>query len=189
MTAITKIGRAKLVSLSIAVVAVPVAGVLSITMAGAGTPKPTAATSPAVAQGQTVTVTSAQSPAAVDHASLSVSGSVNGLLAPGVTRPVTVTVQNTGHQPDNLLSVSIVVGNASSTCTAARNLQTTGWTASSSNSNVIKAGATVSVPLTITMLDLQDLGAPGTNGFTSGNQDACQAKNFPLTFTATAKIG
>lgn len=183
MTAITNIGRAKLVSLSVAVVAVLVAGAISIAIGGAGSSK--------AVQPKTVTASSAhRKPAPVDHALLSVRGVTGGRLSPGATEPVTVYVHNAGHQNETVVSTTITVQDASEGCTAARNIRVTGYHRSANSSSyIIKAHHTVTVPLTITMLDLHDSGTVGGAHYVSGNQDACQSSRFPLTFHATAKIG
>jgi hypothetical protein len=111
--------------------------------------------------------------------SIRVSGKERGNLAPGITRPVVVTVRNTGTTPARITSADVLVGDASKSCAAAPSIRVTRY-------NAIRAGAAtydlipgsaIRIPLKISMLDL------------TTNQNACKNARFPLTFHATAQQG
>jgi hypothetical protein len=111
--------------------------------------------------------------------SLTVSGTSPHGLAPGVTRPVTVTVRNPTDQHVRLKKVKVIVSDASSACPAAGNIKTTTYHAHKKGATayVVWHNHPAHVPLTITLIN------------TNTNQDACKGQAFPLTFTATGKKG
>src|SRR5580658_7981842 len=115
--------RARLASLAIAVIAVLVTGVLSVTLAGADTAK-----HPKKHPTQTVSATSKSPKAAkVARPEVWVRGVTSGALAPGGTDPVTIYVHNPSRQKETVTSVTITARNASAACTAARNIRVTSF--------------------------------------------------------------
>ncbi|HVW81275.1 MAG TPA: hypothetical protein VHB69_10100 [Mycobacteriales bacterium] len=110
---------------------------------------------------------------------VSVTGTERGDLAPGTTRPVVVSVANTGRRPARIISAGVTVGNASRACRAAAVIRVTGYNASAPGAAryVLAPGAVARIPLRIAMLDLPT------------NQNACENASFPLTFHATARQG
>jgi hypothetical protein len=110
---------------------------------------------------------------------LAVSGTSPHGLAPGVTRPITVTVRNSTDQHVRIKKVNVIVGNASSACRATGNITTTAYHAHAKGATayVVWHNHAAHVPLTISMID------------TETNQDACKGRAFPLTFSATGKKG
>ena len=132
----------------------------------------------------TATGTSRAVRSTVHHAqaggtSIRVSGSEPGGLAPGATSPLYVSVTNTGSQPAQVISAQVIVGDASASCRAADSIRTSHYSNSAAGSRQyeIRPGATVKIPLTISMLDLPR------------NQNACKNARFPLTFQASAQQG
>lgn len=117
--------------------------------------------------------------AGASSVSIRVSGSEQGGLAPGMTSPMVVSISNTGGQPARITSAGVAVGDASQSCTAANSIRVTHYDAATPGalSYDVAPGATVHIPLTISMLDLPT------------NQNACKNARFPLTFHATAKQG
>jgi hypothetical protein len=111
--------------------------------------------------------------------SIAVSGSERGSLAPGATRPIAVSIVNTGGKPARVTSANVSVGNPSKACTAAASIRVTRYDASLPGALTydLAPGATVTIPLTISMRDLRT------------NQNACKNASFPLTFHATAQQG
>ncbi|HEX3707385.1 MAG TPA: hypothetical protein VHV76_12220 [Mycobacteriales bacterium] len=112
-------------------------------------------------------------------ASIRVSGSERGGLAPGMTSPVVIAITNTGHGPARITSARVVVGDASPTCTAADSIRVTHYDFSDPGAHHydLAPGSAVRIPLTLSMLDL------------TTNQNACKNARFPLTFQATAQQG
>lgn len=111
--------------------------------------------------------------------SIAVSGSEHGGLAPGATRPVTVSIVNTGRKSAHITSAGVSVSDPSKACSASSSIRVTRYDAASPGavSYDLAPGAAVKIPLTITMLDLPS------------NQNACKNASFPLTFHATAQQG
>jgi hypothetical protein len=127
---------------------------------------------------QTVHSTTPQG-ASSSAVSINVTGSANGGLAPGATRPMVVSITNKGSKPARITTAGVSVGDASKTCSAASTIRVTTYSASAPGaaSYDVAPGAAVRIPLTITMLDLPT------------NQNACKNALFPLTFYATAQQG
>lgn len=107
---------------------------------------------------------------------ITVTGTSPTGLAPGLTKPVTVTVKNANGDAVRVTSVVITVGDASTACPAAGNIAVTNYDSTKKGAltyTAAKNGGSVQVPLTISMLD------------TKSNQDTCKSQSFPLKFTAT----
>jgi hypothetical protein len=106
---------------------------------------------------------------------ITVTGTSPTGLSPGATKPVTVTISNPNQQDAQVTSVTITVGNASSSCPAAGNITVTSYDSARRGALVYIApkNGSVQVPLSITMLDPH------------ASQDTCKSKSFPLTFNAT----
>lgn len=127
---------------------------------------------------QSVTATNSSS-GSVSDVSIEVSGSRPTKLAPGITRPVVLTVRNTGATPARITSASIRIGDASSGCNTGESMRVTNYISSAAGAAqyLIAPSQAVRIPLKISMLDL------------TTNQNACKNTRFPLTFQATAQRG
>jgi hypothetical protein len=111
-----------------------------------------------------------------------VTGSVSGPLAPGLSRPLAITVTNPNNVAIEVTSLTVSVAAASSKagCEGPANLQLSQPNISSSNPLAIPANGQVALPAgaltapTVRMLDL------------STNQDACKNASFTFNYSGSA---
>ena len=106
---------------------------------------------------------------------ITVTGTSPTGLAPGQTQPLLVTITNPNNQPAQVTSVTVAVGDASTSCPATGNITATGYDSKKKGALVYTApkNGSVQVPLSITMLNQNK------------SQNDCKSVSFPLTFTAT----
>jgi hypothetical protein len=97
-----------------------------------------------------------------------ITGQVTG-LAPGVTRPLQLTLQNTQNFDIIVKTVTVTVGNSDRDGCSASNATATGFTGSLT---VPKNGTAVLSSLSVRMI--------------ADPANACQGARFPLTYTGTA---
>lgn len=102
------------------------------------------------------------------NAPFTITGQVSG-LAPGVTRPLQLTLQNTQSFDIIVKAVTVTVGNSDRVGCSATNATATGFTGSLT---VPKNGTAVLSSLSVRMI--------------ADPANACQGARFPLTYTGTA---
>lgn len=103
------------------------------------------------------------------------SGSVTG-LKPGSASHIPVLISNPNKQPVTILRVTATVANASANCPAA-NLTVGSYDSSApaALNYTVPGNGTVTLPLRVELVS------------SSGNQDGCKGKTFPIAFDGTAQ--
>ncbi|HEX3392021.1 MAG TPA: hypothetical protein VHS55_05625 [Solirubrobacteraceae bacterium] len=114
--------------------------------------------------------------------SFTINGSLPGLLSPGVSRPLPLTISN----PNNVqiyvtsLTVSVQPGSTKPGCDGPTNLQVTPSSASSTNALTVSAYGQVTLPagpVSAPQVLMKNL---------SSNQDACKGASFTFTYSGIA---
>jgi hypothetical protein len=110
--------------------------------------------------------------------SLVVSGAATSVLAPGVPATLTVTVTNPNKQAVNVVSASATIDSVDTKGLTGLPTCDPNWitVAPFSGSEPLAAGATITIPLTVTFSNLSDV-----------NQDNCKGVSYAFTATATAR--
>jgi hypothetical protein len=113
--------------------------------------------------------------------SFTISGSLSA-LAPGLSRPLPLTVANPNNQPIWVTSllVSVKSGSTKAGCDGPANLQVTQSSASSANALAIPAHGQVTLPsgaISAPQVLMKDL---------SNNQDACKGASFTFSYSGIA---
>jgi hypothetical protein len=101
---------------------------------------------------------------------INVSGTVTGVLTPGATATLHVTVQNPNNQDLTLTQVAATLGTPSKAGCPSSWFRASGF----SGTQTIKKNSTTTVNLLLSMLNKPV------------NQDACKSATVPVSFTATA---
>jgi hypothetical protein len=114
--------------------------------------------------------------------SFTIEGSLPALLAPGVSRPLPLTISNPNSQPISVTSllVSVQSGSTKVGCDGPTNLQVTQSNASSANALAIPAHGQVTLPsgaVSAPQVLMKDL---------SSNQDACKGASFTFSYSGIA---
>jgi hypothetical protein len=111
-----------------------------------------------------------------------ISGSVSGPLAPGVSRPLPLTIANPNHVQISVTSLlaSVQVGSTKAGCDGPTNLQVTQSNVSSKNTLTVPANGQITLPS-------GTVSAPQVlmNNLAS-NQDACKGASFTFNYTGSA---
>lgn len=100
-------------------------------------------------------------------------------LRPGALQTLEVVVTNPDSVDYRLLDLAARADDANGDCAATRNLVISSYDADKPGAveYVVPAGASITVPLAVMMLDTPD------------SQDGCKDVTFPLTFSGTASQG
>lgn len=100
-------------------------------------------------------------------------------LRPGALQTLEVTVSNPDAVDYRILDLTARAGDANADCGATRNLVISSYDADKPGAveYVVPAGASITVPLAVMMLDTPD------------SQDGCKDVTFPLSFSGTASQG
>jgi hypothetical protein len=111
-----------------------------------------------------------------------ISGSVSGPLAPGVSRALPLTISNPNHVQIFVTSLlaSVQVGSTKAGCDGPTNLQVTQSNVSSKNVLVVPALGQVTLPsgtATAPQVLMKDL---------ASNQDVCKGASFTFNYTGSA---
>jgi hypothetical protein len=114
--------------------------------------------------------------------SFTVTGNTSAPLAPGLARPLAVTVSNPNNTQIFLtsLSVGVAAGSTKAGCDGPTNLQLTQSNLSSTNTLTVPANGQASLPsgpISAPSVLMKDL---------SSNQDACKNASFTFTYTGSA---
>jgi hypothetical protein len=119
--------------------------------------------------------------ARIGDAGFTIRGSVSN-LAPGVARPIQLTLANPNGFPIYVtaLTVSVSADSTPPGCSSAGNLQVTQSNASVANPIVIPAGSSVTLASAPRAPQITLLNLPGVN------QDVCKGKSFVLTYSGSA---
>jgi len=114
--------------------------------------------------------------------SFTIEGSVSGLLAPGISRPLSLTISNPNHVQIFVTSllVSVQSGSTKPGCDGPTNLQVTQSNVSSKSTLTVPANGQVTLPSGA-------IGAPQVlmNNLAS-NQDACKGASFTFNYSGSA---
>jgi DNA-binding transcriptional regulator of glucitol operon len=110
-----------------------------------------------------------------------ITGNLVGALAPGVSQPLALTIENPNGKKMQLSSLTVTVnpGSTKSGCDGPANLQVTQSNASETNTLTVPAKGRATVPsgtVTAPQVLMKDL---------STNQDACKGATFTFTYSGT----